>query len=122
MLPSDGKQQAQLFGSNGPNPRGEAMVNGENGGNETVHYFQTPYALSRLPQVSMDDGLLEALPTPPPPLCSANNCCAKLSQPNIGAPTANATLANQAQLGGTLGRPRMNGDHVYDMPFPPKWV
>lgn len=112
MLAGDVKQQQQQQQLYGVNGNGTEMHNGNgDSGNETVHYFQTPYALSRLPrppqqqqQQSMDDGLIEGLPPPPPTSCCNNQA------PQLG-PTS------------TMPRPgRMNGDHVYDMPFPPKWV
>lgn len=114
MLPGDAKQQQQqqLYGVNA---NGTEMLNGNgDSGNETVHYFQTPYALSRLPRPpqqqpqSMDDGLIDVLPPPP------TSCCNK-----------QLTGSQGQQLGPTTTMPRpgrMNGDHVYDMPFPPKWV
>lgn len=94
-----------------------------------VHYFQTPYALSRLPRCT-----------------TMNNQNNNSNNPNIGnedesfSGCLNGCVANNgistttatagATVNGTtctlrpVNRPcaNSNGDHVYDMPFPPKWV
>lgn len=98
--------------------------------NDTVHYFQTPYALSRLPARPNDNDesmqLIDSgMPLPPPPTSMTTTgtmCC---NGGNTLVPNGTVKQQQQQVNGSTtLGRPRTNanGDHVYDMPFPPKWV
>ena len=83
---------------------------------ESSNYFQTPYALSRLPRPcgatsnttmttnsvdNMTDGQFDSQMVPIMNGTCMNGC---------------ATLRPNHLRGG------LNGDHVYDMPFPPKWV
>lgn len=91
-------------------------TSGEDGtGGDTVHYFQTPYALSRITRFSSG-------PTEECPL----DCTGQMAQVNTTAASACIGGCGQQMQNGGSATLRQNragqSDHVYDMPFPPKWV
>lgn len=78
-------------------------------GNDAVHYFQTPYALSRITRFTGSEEVLE---------CNNNNT----ATPVVGGGNCIGGCGQQMNGGATLRQNRGQSDHVYDMPFPPKWV
>lgn len=95
---------------------GQSQSNGDSGNGETVHYFQTPYALSRLQprpcngqQSNSTEDHLNCLEMESTNGNTMNGC-----MNGCGSNQGSATLRPHHH--------RTNGDHVYDMPFPPKWV
>ncbi|KPM02327.1 hypothetical protein QR98_0007380 [Sarcoptes scabiei] len=103
------------------------VTNDENKLNDpVVHYFQTPYALSRLPRSSFNNNENIMIGSDLDQQDGFNLGRVNLTNNNNNHILDLNKSSSLATNGCTMRsvRPLMNGngDHVYDMPFPPKWV